>query len=111
MNELVVKNQQGLRKSRSYDHGRRKPAIHGHNHWTRNNSAMNADGTNRQNITQHPGDDRAPTWSPDGEQIAFMSNRNDSFNWEIYVMNADGTNQRNITNNGNANDMYPSWRP
>jgi dipeptidyl aminopeptidase/acylaminoacyl peptidase len=34
----------------------------------------------------------APTWSPDGSQIAFLSDRNGQ--WEIWTMNADGGNQQ-----------------
>ena len=37
-----------------------------------------------------------PAWSPDGTQIAFMSNRDG--NPEIYVMNSDGTDLRRLTN-------------
>ena len=39
----------------------------------------------------------APAWSPDGQQIAYVSNRdaeNDAGPWRIWVMNADGSNQR-----------------
>ncbi|MCL4300863.1 MAG: PD40 domain-containing protein [Anaerolineae bacterium] len=34
----------------------------------------------------------APAWSPDGSQIAFLTDR--SGQWEIWVMNADGSSQR-----------------
>jgi dipeptidyl aminopeptidase/acylaminoacyl peptidase len=34
----------------------------------------------------------APAWSPDGSQIAFLTDR--SGLWEIWVMNADGSHQR-----------------
>lgn len=34
----------------------------------------------------------APAWSPDGSQIAFLTDR--TGRWEIWVMGADGSNQR-----------------
>lgn len=49
-----------------------------------------------------------PSWSPDGNKIAFTSNFDG--NYEIYVMNADGTNEINLTKNP-ARDEYPTWSP
>lgn len=40
----------------------------------------------------------APTWSPDGSQIAFLTDRTGE--WEIWIMNADGSNQRPMFSNG-----------
>ena len=59
-------------------------------------------------LTTDPATDFDPTWSPDGNQIAFRSQRDG--NDEIYVMNADGTCQVNLTNNP-ADDWSPAWSP
>ncbi|MFC1552886.1 DUF5050 domain-containing protein [Candidatus Latescibacterota bacterium] len=69
---------------------------------------MNADGSNRVNITNNPYYDFEPSWSPDGSKIAFSSSRDG--NTEIYVMNADGSEQTNITNDPHS-DLEPSWSP
>jgi hypothetical protein len=37
----------------------------------------------------------APAWSPDGQRIAFLSDRDGSFN--LYIMKADGTDVRHVT--------------
>ena len=61
-----------------------------------------------QRLTDHNASDRFPLWSPDGQRIAFHSNRDG--NWEVYVMDADGANPRQLTDNV-ASDAYPSWSP
>ena len=47
------------------------------------------------------------TWSPDGKQVAFSSNRDGDF--EIYVMNADGGPQRQLTHN-TVDDIMEDWQ-
>ncbi len=69
---------------------------------------MNADGSDPQRLTDQPGEDYWPTWSPDGAQIAFASDRDGDF--EIYAMNADGTDQRRLTHEA-GNDLEPAWSP
>lgn len=64
---------------------------------------LNADGSGRLRLTQtpiwvtgQPGEGQnwrnvAPAWSPDGSQIAFLTDR--TGRWEIWLMNVDGSNQ------------------
>jgi hypothetical protein len=55
------------------------------------------------------GDNQDPAWSPDGKQIAFLSNREGGF--DLWVMNADGSNQRQMTRTGAKRANNPVWSP
>src|SRR6266516_4421246 len=66
--------------------------------------AIDADGTGLTRLTHSPGPDFDPSWSPDGTQIAFRSERSDEP--EIWVMNAVGTGQHRL-----AAGLSPSWSP
>ncbi|HKE78230.1 MAG TPA: hypothetical protein VKB54_02945 [Solirubrobacteraceae bacterium] len=68
---------------------------------------MDADGTNVRRLTDSPGLDEGPVWSPDGTKVAFSSARDGQ--QEIYVMNADGSDQRRVTDNP-ARDESPDWQ-
>ena len=68
---------------------------------------MNADGGGQTRVTNSPADDFEPAWSPDGQKLAFTSDRDG--NREVYLMNADGSGQTNRTNNA-AIDQQPDWQ-
>ena len=69
---------------------------------------MNADGSAQTRLTNNDANDRSPVWSPEGQFIAFTSNRDG--NDEIYVMKADGSSQTRLTKN-TAHDGEPTWSP
>ena len=85
---------------------------------------MNADGSDVQILmdnaifgqyaqTRHPDRQRIeyeyyfPSWSPDGDRIAFTSGGDAS---DIYVMKSDGTSIQRLTDR-NSIDWCPSWSP
>lgn len=68
--------------------------------------AMNANGTNRVNLSRHSSEDINPHWSADGRRIVFASNRDG--NNEIYVMDGDGTGVTQVTQIA-ADNRWPSW--
>ena len=72
---------------------------------------MDADGGNQQRLTKNRKNDWFPSWSPDGERIAFAADRKGDFaNFEIYAIDANGGNQRRLTEN-RVDDWSPSWSP
>ena len=70
---------------------------------------IDADGKNRQILSDDAVDDRQPSWSPDSKRIAFASWR-DGFGKGIYVTDADGKNQQRLTDNL-SHEWEPSWSP
>ena len=70
---------------------------------------MDADGKNITQLTQN-GRNGYPSWSPDGQRIAFASDRDgENFHFQIYVMDADGKNITQLTQNGRNLDT--AWSP
>ena len=67
-----------------------------------------ADGTEPRNLTQDPGFDTNPAWAPDGERIAFSSDRDGDY--DIYLMNPDGSGLVQLTNNPGL-DLGAAWSP
>jgi Tol biopolymer transport system component len=63
-----------------------------------------AGGTTALNLTRDKAGNTNPAYSPDGQQIAFRSNRDGG---GIYVMGATGENPRPLTSQGS----HPSWSP
>ena len=49
-----------------------------------------------------------PVYSPDGQWLAFTSNRGG--NWDLYVMRPDGTGLRQVTSHAGKDD-HAAWSP
>ena len=67
---------------------------------------MNTDGEQVRRLTNHPFEDNAPAWSPDGRRIAFYSSRGNLPG--IFVMDVDGANLKRLTV---GDHEYPTWSP
>jgi alpha-tubulin suppressor-like RCC1 family protein/WD40 repeat protein len=70
---------------------------------------MNLDGSGVRQLTDHPAQDEAATWSPDGTRLAFLSDRDrpNTGNMDVYVMNDDGSGVTRLTTVGNV--VLPAW--
>ena len=79
---------------------------------------MNPDGTNQTRLTNNSIVDDHAMWSPDGQKLAFVSQR-EAGGFAIFQMNMDGTNRVEITPLSNFVNVTPwgvvgfsmSWSP
>ena len=69
---------------------------------------MNSDGSNRVQVTDGKADAFSPSWSPDGSQITYLSDRDGSS--DIWVVELDGSKPVNLTRHA-AKDRTPAWSP
>jgi TolB protein len=70
-------------------------------------------GTNIRALVTQPGDERYPSFSPDGTRLVFRGDADgvdSSGDEEIYVADADGSNIVQLTDDDVA-DSAPSWSP
>ncbi len=67
---------------------------------------IGVDGSDMRRLTSNSWEwDKHPSWSPDGSQIVFWSNR-DTGRRQLWIMNADGSNQRLL-----IGSPYQDWDP
>jgi TolB protein len=71
--------------------------------------AMQPDGSNVVPLTTDERIDANPSWSPDGSQIVFRSDR--LTYTALWVMDADGSNPYVLTPNQGQGGVDPDWRP
>ena len=73
---------------------------------------MNADGSNKRQITRNGKANFAPYFFPDDKRIIFASNMDDpkGRNFDIYAINVDGSGLERITDNDTF-DGFPMFSP
>ena len=71
----------------------------------------NLDGSEPVRLTDNPGIDQAPTWSPDGSHIAFVSSPYTDRETRLYTMAADGSDVRGIAPELEVALDAPLWSP
>jgi Tol biopolymer transport system component len=70
---------------------------------------MNADGRRQVRLTDNPGEDTAPAWSPDGARVVWASARGGVAR-QLHTMNSDGSDVRRLTNQPGT-PGWPDWSP
>jgi TolB protein len=74
--------------------------------------SVDADGTDLKQLTDNPGPEFDPMWSPDGKRIVYRdSRRGVNHDDEIYLMNADGSGQTNLSQSPASDEWGPAWSP
>jgi Tol biopolymer transport system component len=66
-------------------------------------NVMNANGGRKINLVTNLNAD-SPSWSPDGEKIAYSA-------YDIYVMNANGSGKPTNLTHTAAIESEPAWSP
>jgi tol-pal system beta propeller repeat protein TolB len=72
---------------------------------------LSGDAASDSNITLYTAYDFWPSWSPDGSQIAFESNRDDSLKTEVYVVTLVTSAVMQLTFDTGFVDGQPAWSP
>jgi TolB protein len=70
---------------------------------------MNIDGSQSHPLTDSQWSEIDPSWSPDGQQIAFAGSRGGYV--ELFTMNADGSDIRQVTRGVQGIGGRSSWSP
>lgn len=80
--------------------------------------SMMPDGSNQTRLTDNAFEDSSPAWSPDGEQIVFITDRDDpdgghcfpKCHYQLYTMRSDGSQQERLVAT-EFSTQHPDWHP
>ena len=83
---------------------------------------MRLDGSEARQVTDHPAVDALPSWSPHGNQLAFIISERDYYpltlpeqappdDGELYTIDTNGRNLRRLTYTPDRWEMVPAWSP
>ena len=79
--------------------------------WSRwNQLAIESSTPEPMPLTAYPGEERSPSFSPDGRQIAFAWQESPESDFNIWVQEVGGQNPRRLTTD-TAHDHSPAWSP
>ena len=71
--------------------------------------AMDSNGNNQIRLTHDSEEKENPSWSPDGQWIAFDSYRNKVYH--IYVVKTDGSGRTSRLTRRRQDHSHPAWSP
>lgn len=79
---------------------------------------MIPDGSNQRRLTFNESDEYSPVWSPDGSQIAFISDRDDANSgacvhscfFQLYIINVDDGSEHKLIET-EFSTHHPDWHP
>lgn len=114
--DLKTKKETRLTNKEGYDSGAffspngKKIAFYGYDKTTKfyDIYLMNPDGSQLEKLTDDAPEDYSPTWSPDGNWLAFT--RGDSKNYDIWIINISTKELKRLTDHPKR-DETPFWCP
>ncbi len=73
---------------------------------------IDADGTNKTQLTKAGDFNCYAAWSPDGQEIAFMTYKGQKDKGSLAVMKSDGSEEKIIVHGEGAGHIgRPAWKP
>ena len=78
--------------------------------WAARNRAARNLPLKAKPLTTYPGSEAQPSFSPDGNQVAFAANSGTEANWDVFVKVTDSDAPLRLTSNPGT-DYSPAWSP